>query len=193
MNARDIRIREFRAIAIRLLASALFAPACSRSKAPPAPPRSPELWGELRPVVSVKDLMRDMIDPIADNIFDSVGTVINKKGVVETEPKTDEDWEKIRRREQQCGPRRRGIVAVPNQGQARSGSSALERENRGASKRWSRSDRNREEKRHEGVVGRRRESRSGLRELSPRILVPWRTRADEEARSSIRGAVRTTY
>ena len=79
-----------------LFASALFASACSRSNASPAPPRSSELWGDLRPVVSVKELMRDMIDPIADNIFDSVGTVINKNGVVNTEPRTDQDWEKIR-------------------------------------------------------------------------------------------------
>jgi hypothetical protein len=43
----------------------------------------------------VKELMRDMIDPIADNIFDAVGTVTSAKGVVETAPKTDEDWEKI--------------------------------------------------------------------------------------------------
>jgi len=79
-----------------LFATALFASACSRSKASPAPPRSSELWGDLTPVVSVKELMRDMIDPLADNIFDSVGTVINKNGVVNTEPRTDQDWEKIR-------------------------------------------------------------------------------------------------
>jgi len=36
-----------------------------------------------------------MIDPVADNIFDAVRTVVTKNGVVETVPKTDEDWEKI--------------------------------------------------------------------------------------------------
>ena len=40
--------------------------------------------------------MRYMIDPLADNIFDAVKTVVTDKGIVETEPKTDEDWEKIR-------------------------------------------------------------------------------------------------
>jgi len=39
--------------------------------------------------------MRYMIDPVADNIFDAVRTVVTKNGVVETVPKTDEDWEKI--------------------------------------------------------------------------------------------------
>jgi hypothetical protein len=40
--------------------------------------------------------MRDMLDPIADNIFDSVGIVVTKDGTVETAPHTEEDWEKIR-------------------------------------------------------------------------------------------------
>ena len=40
--------------------------------------------------------MRDMIDPASDNVFNAVGIVVTKKGTVETEPKTDEDWEKIR-------------------------------------------------------------------------------------------------
>jgi hypothetical protein len=46
--------------------------------------------------VSVKELMRDLLDPIADNIFDSVKTTTTAKGIEETMPKTDEDWEKIR-------------------------------------------------------------------------------------------------
>jgi len=54
------------------------------------------LWGELTPVVSVKELMRDVIDPLADNVFDAVSTVGNAKGVVEKVPTTDEDWDKIR-------------------------------------------------------------------------------------------------
>jgi hypothetical protein len=54
------------------------------------------LWGEMKPVVSVKELMRDMLDPISDNIFNSVGTVVTDKGTFDTLPKTDEDWDKIR-------------------------------------------------------------------------------------------------
>jgi len=46
--------------------------------------------------VSVKELMRDMIDPASDFIFDAVGIVTTNKRSVETEPKTDADWEKIR-------------------------------------------------------------------------------------------------
>jgi hypothetical protein len=40
--------------------------------------------------------MRDMIDPVADNIFESVATEITAKGTVEKSPKTDEDWERVR-------------------------------------------------------------------------------------------------
>ena len=58
---------------------------------PPAP--APVLWGDMKPVVSVKELMRDMIDPIADNIFDSVAIIVDKNGTKEYLPKTDEDWE----------------------------------------------------------------------------------------------------
>jgi len=50
----------------------------------------------MTPVVSVKELMRDMIDPIADNIFDSVAIVETPRGTVTHVPKTEEDWDKIR-------------------------------------------------------------------------------------------------
>src|SRR5215510_11213697 len=57
---------------------------------------SAQLWGDMKPVVSVKELMRDLIDPLADNIFDAVSTVITLQGTIETAPKTEEDWNKIR-------------------------------------------------------------------------------------------------
>jgi hypothetical protein len=49
----------------------------------------------MTPIVSVKELMRYMIDPSADNIFNSVRTVKTKAGTVETVPKTDADWQQI--------------------------------------------------------------------------------------------------
>jgi hypothetical protein len=79
----------------------VFLAACSTPPAAEAPgtastAATPALWGEMKPVVSVKELMRDMLDPIADNIFDAVGTVVTEKGAVDRVPKTDEDWDKIR-------------------------------------------------------------------------------------------------
>jgi cytochrome c556 len=84
-----------------VLLSATIA-ACSSSKPTPVPahtadsPRAAALWGDLTPVVSVKELMKNMIDPVADNIFNAVGSTVTKDGIVDVEPKTEEDWDKIR-------------------------------------------------------------------------------------------------
>lgn len=76
--------------------------ACSASKPTRTPaqttdtPQAAALWGDLKPVVSVKELMKYMIDPLADNIFNAVGSTVTKHGIVDVEPKTEEDWDKIR-------------------------------------------------------------------------------------------------
>jgi|SRR6478672_1015438 hypothetical protein len=87
-------------LCLALLGAGVLA-ACRPSPSPPAnsspattPPQA--LWGDLKPVVSVKELMRDMIDPASDYIFDAVKIVTTKKGTIETVPKTDEDWAKLR-------------------------------------------------------------------------------------------------
>ena len=86
------------------LALTLVASACS-SSAPvsaalpasaPAASHPQELWGDLKPVVSVKELMRDMIDPASDYVFDAVGTIITKKQRVERRPRTEADWDRVR-------------------------------------------------------------------------------------------------
>jgi hypothetical protein len=79
-----------------LLILSVIGSTCSSPKPAPTPAAAPALWGDLRPVVSVKELMRDMIDPVADNIFDAVRTEVTAKGTTETAPKTDEDWERVR-------------------------------------------------------------------------------------------------
>src|SRR3954468_21502953 len=88
------RLAAFALIGLGALASSQ----CSSPKPPPPPPAAaaPPLWGDMKPVVSVKELMEHMIDPIADNIFDAVGTEVRANGTVEKSPKTDEDWEKVR-------------------------------------------------------------------------------------------------
>lgn len=71
--------------------------ACSSKPAPAAAePAAPAVWGDLKPVVSVKQLMDDLIDPASDFVFNAVGTVISDKGIVETEPKSDDDWAQVR-------------------------------------------------------------------------------------------------
>jgi len=68
---------------------------CSKPVAPP-PQSATRLLGDMKPIVSVKELMADMIDPLADNIFDAVWWDVTAKGTVEHRPKTDDDWEKVR-------------------------------------------------------------------------------------------------
>src|SRR5260370_1063478 len=81
------------AIARAMGCVALVAAAACSSKPPaPAAPAAPVMV----PVVSVKELMRFDIDPVADYIFDAVTWDISKKGVIATEPRTDEDWEKVK-------------------------------------------------------------------------------------------------
>jgi len=85
------------ACAVALLVGASTACSSAKSSQPPPAAPQPALWGDMKPVVSVKELMEHMIDPAADYIFDSVSTVIDPKGnVIEKAPKTDEDWEKLR-------------------------------------------------------------------------------------------------
>lgn len=93
--------RRFAAYPLSLMMLAA-ASACSSPKpsapAPAAAPTSasPALWGDMKPVVSVKELMKYMLDPASDYIFDAVKIVTTKSGTVEKVPKTDEDWEKLR-------------------------------------------------------------------------------------------------
>ena len=63
---------------------------CSRQAPPPPAPVE-----DLKPIVSVRELMQNIIDPLADNIFDAVGTDVTEKGVVDHKPTTDEDWAKV--------------------------------------------------------------------------------------------------
>jgi hypothetical protein len=90
------RFRILFGVGLGLYAFGLFVSACSSVKSSPAPPPQSQLWGEMKPVVSVKELMRDFIDPASDYVFDSIGIVSTKGNTVETRPKIENDWEKIR-------------------------------------------------------------------------------------------------
>ena len=82
-----------------LVTAGLLVAGCSspQQATPAAPPPSTQpLWGDMKSVVSVKELMRDLLDPLADNIFDAVGEEWSHDRRVERSPKTDADWDKIR-------------------------------------------------------------------------------------------------
>lgn len=82
--------------AVLLFASALALQYCTQAPAP-VPAAVPAAAGsEMTAVVSVRELMTNIIDPLSDNIFDAVGSDVTAKGVVETKPTTEEDWAKVR-------------------------------------------------------------------------------------------------
>jgi hypothetical protein len=46
---------------------------------------------------SIRDLMESIIDPSADVVWGAVGTVVDREGIHESLPKTQEDWRDLRR------------------------------------------------------------------------------------------------
>ena len=80
-----------------LLASLVLIAACQKpaeTAAAPAPAAPPP--PEYTPTATVKDLMQSVVDPNADVVWLAVTTVQSNKGTVETKPKTDEEWTKVR-------------------------------------------------------------------------------------------------
>jgi hypothetical protein len=63
----------------------------SCSSTPPAPAMPP-----FQPIANMKDLMLNVIDPAADGIWESVGTIITAEGSFEKAPSTDDEWAVVR-------------------------------------------------------------------------------------------------
>jgi hypothetical protein len=78
-------------VILLLVAAAAMAGCNSRAAATNAVP------ADIKPIVSVKELMENIIDPQADFVFDAVGVDIGTQGVVDTKPTTDDDWTKVQR------------------------------------------------------------------------------------------------
>lgn len=76
-----------------LLFVAALAIQCSREAPAPA---APNPAADMQAVVSIRELMTNIVDPLSDNIFDAVGVDVTAQGIVETKPTTDEDWAKVR-------------------------------------------------------------------------------------------------
>lgn len=66
----------------------LGASACAGSAPPPPPP--------FQTTANMKDLMLNVLDPAADGLWDSVGTIFTIEGVFEKFPATDDEWAGVR-------------------------------------------------------------------------------------------------
>jgi hypothetical protein len=67
----------------------LLAVSCSSKPAAPAMP-------PFETSVSTKELMANVMDPTADIVWESVGTVMTKEGTFEKAPQTDEEWASVK-------------------------------------------------------------------------------------------------
>ena len=90
-----IRTHSLKIVSSGLLLAAVLTvfAACGQPKAEPAPaPATPEY----KPTATVKDLMQSLIDVNADVVWLAVTAESTDKGLIETKPKNDEEWTKVR-------------------------------------------------------------------------------------------------
>jgi hypothetical protein len=66
--------------------------ACDKSTAPPQ-----ATGPSYKTTATIQDLMVAVVDPAADLLWESVGTELSKEGLVEKQPRTDEEWLALRK------------------------------------------------------------------------------------------------
>lgn len=75
---------------ICLIAPLLALAACT----PPSP--SSVAIQPFKVTASIQDLMQSVVDPSADDLWESVETVVDKKGTRSRQPRTDAEWKAVR-------------------------------------------------------------------------------------------------
>jgi len=79
---------------IFVVCAAVAVGSCQSKQPEPAAPAADQ--PPYTTTATVKDIMLHIVDPAGDMVWDSVATVIDKGGIHETMPKTDEEWFKVR-------------------------------------------------------------------------------------------------
>jgi len=49
------------------------------------------------PTASIQEIMLSVVDPAADTLWDSVGSTVSAKGTEDRRPRTDDEWQQMRR------------------------------------------------------------------------------------------------
>jgi hypothetical protein len=82
------------------LAGVMMIAGCAKQQSvvAPAPVLAAKLPVGLTPEASVLDLMLEVIDPNADELWESVATISTRTGVEERHPRTDAEWKAVRRK-----------------------------------------------------------------------------------------------
>ncbi len=98
MHSRPTHSRTHRAISAT---TALFIGALAWQQCAPAPPPPPPVAAapatSPNELLSVREVMEFIVDPVADYIFDAAVYDSSDKGTVNTQPVNDDDWVKIER------------------------------------------------------------------------------------------------
>jgi hypothetical protein len=71
----------------------LLAAAAVATSKPAAPPRADD---GLEAVVTIKDIMENLVDPSADALWASVSSTTTASGMEDRQPRTEEDWKAVR-------------------------------------------------------------------------------------------------
>ncbi len=79
---------------VLVVCAAVVAASCLSKSTEPAAPAVAE--PPYTTTATVKDIMLHIVDPAGDMVWDATSTVIDKSGLHETMPKTDEEWFKVR-------------------------------------------------------------------------------------------------
>ncbi len=83
---------------ITRLALSLLCTACSQHAPPATEPAHPAVAAPpVEAIATIQDVMRYEVDPSADAIWDSVGSITTGSGTVERQPRTDAEWAALRR------------------------------------------------------------------------------------------------
>jgi hypothetical protein len=85
--------RDRGAAAVVVLAAACGLAGCAAPAPEPAPPAAPPF----RPVASIREVMNSVIDPSVDEVWNSVGSVVDDRGLTDRAPNKNEDWTAVRR------------------------------------------------------------------------------------------------
>ena len=76
-----------------LIAGLLVIGTACGTKAPQSPPQAPALLK----AATIKDIMDSMVEPSGDFVFESVQEISDEHGITEKAPKTNAEWEGVRR------------------------------------------------------------------------------------------------
>jgi hypothetical protein len=75
-----------------VFAGLVVAAACQATPVKPPTEESP-----YRATSTVREIMQSVVEPSAQGLWDSVGTISNEKGTFNLEPRTDAEWAAVRR------------------------------------------------------------------------------------------------